>query len=341
MNPQLAQALQHILWQDPSNRGPACAAAQGCLGLQDHFGQAAQSLLGAKRVVLFTGFPIPLAGTCVPETDGPPAALLLAWALQRLGTQVAILADPWAWRFLLLGVEMLGLNEDLLRPIPPLERSSPGGLPAGLEELLSDCSGEPITHLVAIERPGPSHHRESLARWNFSPLEQHEWISRMGLGAQDLCFNMHGQSIHRWSASGARVFEHLAQRFPDVVTIGIWDGGNELGAGTVSPRELVQVVRAPWPHRILSRVGCRFSLVSGASNWAGYALAAHLAQQAGCLATWPGREFVAQLILQATSQGLCVDGFSRQAQPRVDGQPLEHELEVLDQITATVDRFAA
>ena len=69
--------------------------------------EAAAALLDAgERIVICTGFPV--AGA--PETDGPPGAIELARALERIGQSVAIaswrrvldLMAPWA-----LGVELI------------------------------------------------------------------------------------------------------------------------------------------------------------------------------------------------------------------------------------------
>ena len=281
MNAQVARALERLLWQDPGGRGPAQAAATGRLPAAGHLAQAARSLQQARGVLIFTGFPVlcPTSAQVKAETDGPPAALLLAWSLQRQGAWVRVVVDPWAAQCVRLGAAMLGLEPEVLWVF------SPAGNPRTENQphfpVLKNPANGPPTHLVAIERPGPSHHRESLTGWGLSPEEQHRWLSNQGPGGQDHCFNMRGESIHRWSASLARVFEHFSRSIPGVETIGIWDGGNELGAGAFHPRLLAQVVRGPFPARIVSRIGCRYSVVCGTSNWGGYALAAWLALGCG------------------------------------------------------------
>ncbi len=327
MNLQAACELERLLWRDPGRRGPAAAAARGELAAAGHLAGAAQSLQQARTVLLFTGFPVRRQAPPLPETDGPPGTLLLAWSLQQRGARAVILTDPWARELLALGLQMLSLPEEMLHVVPSGEQ---GG--ASSQALRDLPPREQITHLVAIERPGPSHHRESLARWGFSPEEQHRWIQQMGLGAQDRCFNMRGEFIHHWCSGPGRLFEHLACTLPEATTIGVLDGGNELGAGALDPRQLARALGTPLARRILCRVGCHRTIVCGTSNWGGYALALLLAQEAGVLSRWPGREFVEQFVGQSASAGLCLDGVTGQATASVDGQPLDQELQQLGQL---------
>ena len=327
----LAARLESLLWHDPARRGPAAAAAAGKLPAAGHLGRAAASLLQARTALLFTGFPVCREpGAPVPETDGPPGTLLLAWALQHLGARPRIVTDPWACPLLQLGLELLGLAADCLHPVPsPSSQSAAATSPP-------PWAGAEVTHLVAIERPGPSHHRQSLADWGFSPAEQHAWIQQMGLGAQDRCFNMRGERIDWYCAGPARLFEHLQRTLPEVTTVGVLDGGNELGAGGFHPRALAGALGSEVAPRILCRVPCRHVLVCGTSNWGGYALGLLVAQAAGALDHWPGEEFLHQFLNQAIERGLCVDGVTGRAEPTVDGRPLAEERQMLGRLGRTV-----
>ncbi len=332
MNSEAASRLERLLWQDPARRGPAAAAARGQLPAAGHLRAAACSLRQARAVLLFTGFPVRRQGAPLPETDGPPGTLLLAWSLLQRGARAVIVTDPWARELLQLGLRMLSLPEELLCVVPSGEQGAAS--PQAIRSLLPR---EQITHLVAVERPGPSHHRDSLARWGLSPEEQHRWIQQMGLGAQDRCFNMRGEFIHCWCSGPARLFEHLACTLPQATTIGVLDGGNELGAAALDPRLLARTLDSPVARRILCRVPCRHAILCGTSNWGGYALALLLAQEAGALSRWPGRGFVEQFVVQGTTAGLCLDGVTGQAAPSVDGQPLEQELQLIEKLRQLLD----
>ena len=112
---------------------------------------------------------------------------------------------------------------------------------------------------------------------------------------QDRCFNMRGAGIDEWTAPLHRLFEDAA---PGVVTIGIGDGGNEIGMGSIPWTELAR--RLPEPHggKIACRVPCDWTILAGVSNWGGYALAAAVAYLEGrveILEPWTGAQQFAWL----------------------------------------------
>src|SRR5262249_58316848 len=71
------------------------------------------------------------------------------------------------------------------------------------------------------------------------------------------------------------LFEHAAAHSPRVTTIGIGDGGNEIGMGKVP----WDVIRRNIPNGglVACRVPTDHLIVSGISNWGAYALAAAVA----------------------------------------------------------------
>ena len=58
---------------------------------------------------------------------------------------------------------------------------------------------------------------------------------------------------------------------PDITTIGIGDGGNELGMGKVFDKVVSHV---PYGKDIASSVSCDYLITCGVSNWGGFGLAA-------------------------------------------------------------------
>jgi hypothetical protein len=61
------------------------------------------------------------------------------------------------------------------------------------------------------------------------------------------------------------LFESIQQHLPAVTTIGIGDGGNEIGMGKI-PWEVIRR-NIPGGGRIACRVPTSFLLVCGISNW--------------------------------------------------------------------------
>jgi hypothetical protein len=98
------------------------------------------------------------------------------------------------------------------------------------------------------------------------------------------------------------------------VTIGVGDGGNEIGMGNVRAR----LVRSRSPlARIASVVRVDHLVVAGTSNWGAYGLVAALGREVG-------RELLHPPSLEARLIDACVragavDGITRRAEPTVDG----------------------
>ncbi len=143
-------------------------------------------------------------------------------------------------------------------------------------------------------------------------------VERCGRSASGDYANMRGVSVAAHTAPLDRWFELAAGRLP---TIGIGDGGNEVGMGrlaTVVERELAV---APCV------VATDHLIVATVSNWGAYGLLAVL-QAAGHGPLLPTAEEVADLLHDLVARG-AVDGVTGRREATVDGFPLPTELEVV------------
>jgi len=355
-------ALESIISHDPGGRGVASYRSHGRLLASGQLEAAARSLAdGGEHVAIVTGFCVAGAGLLVAETDGPPGALYLARALSALGIDVTLISDSVALPLLEIGCKIWNLDQVALSEFP---FSSTGNVETWVDEfLVSPPMGEtrassdlrpddrnrhefhnasstprrlrPLTHLVAIERAGPSHTLASLKaqqRHGAAPVALFE--REVPPEDRDVCHNMRGLSIDAWTAPLHRLFEAVGGRAPRIETIGLADGGNEIGAGSV-PWEVLREAIAQGP---AGRVACRIAtdhlLLAGVSNWAAYALAGSVAALGG----HPG--FVAEwnvnrqrlLIETLVREGGAVDGVTRTRQATVDGLPLETYLSTMNEI---------
>jgi len=140
------------------------------------------------------------------------------------------------------------------------------------------------THLVAIERPG------------------------RGRGGDYL--NARGVSVKDWNRPIDELF--LGRRRP--VTVGVGDGGNEIGMGRLRAR-LAREGRLM--ARIASVVSVDHLVVAGVSNWGAYGIVAHLARLTGqSLLHTPGEE---RALIEACVAAGAVDGITRRRERTVDG----------------------
>ena len=145
-------------------------------------------------------------------------------------------------------------------------------------------------------------------------------IERCGLNTEDKYANMKNVDIGEHTAEVDLFFKLYYNKIP---TVGIGDGGNEIGMGN-----LENVIKDK-----LSLVPCKIKvdklIISTVSNWGGYGLAAYL-----CKLTDNKKFFetventVKEYIKYIISLG-SVDGISHENVEKVDGYDLDIELNVI------------
>jgi hypothetical protein len=144
------------------------------------------------------------------------------------------------------------------------------------------------THLVAIERPGRARTGDYLSA--------------------------RGESIAAWNAPLDALFLEAS----GAVTVGVGDGGNEIGMGNLRLR---LARHDPALARIASVVRVHHLVVAGTSNWGAYGVVAALSRLTG-RPLLHGAEDERRLIQACVDAG-AVDGITRRPEPTVDGLPLE------------------
>jgi hypothetical protein len=255
MNDERLQRMRDIIQEDLGKRGLASDPARNLLTeCHDDFRQACVSI--AERddpaLAIVTGFIIPRAEPPCGETDGPLGALFLARALVPIGIRVAFLTDAFGIAALAAGLEECGLDMDV--PLIAVDNDATAPL----------ARFKP-THLVALERPGPSHTAATLHAQGITLDEARRELPAEG---EDRYHTMGGRDITDMMAPAHRLFE---QRPAGVVTIGIGDGGNEIGMGKM-PWRIIQR-NIPNGGRVACRVATDLLIVAGVSNWGAYGLA--------------------------------------------------------------------
>ena len=312
---------------------------------------AARALTGAERVVIVTGFSVPPG---LPETDGPPGAAVLGRALRLLGATVHYVTDPAPVAPMSAALRALGEPpEVIVYPDAPdaartiLDRTRP-------------------THLISIERPGRgrtgdylSARAESIKAWNL-PLDDLfvlTWKLRAGAsanaragaagkarsgasgtapgGASGKASRQSGKSQVNKSdlMNAARSRRAQATHAGSGLTLGIGDGGNEIGMGSVFSR----VARSgPLMARIASVVPVDHLVVAGTSNWGAYGIVAALERLHGRALLHTGAD--ERRVIERCVEAGAVDGLTRKREPTVDGLAAEVHAGVVDLLHAAAAR---
>ena len=314
------RAMQARVQRDEGGRGIAA------LVRPDQLLTAAQTLLqpppSATRggVLLLTGFPCLRERTPPVESDGPPGAVTLACTLLALGcTPVTMLIEDHSAKVLQSCADAVGASGAAVAAFPTQDRWSTAD-EARLDALLDGASS-----VLSIERAGDS--------------------------ADGTCYTMRGLPM---GPSLMGRINQVAMPGRGVRTIGIGDGGNELGMGSLHD----DIVRSiPLGGQIGCVVPSDAPLIASVSNWGGYALSCALAvlawdtawdsgmrrqgMSAAAGASDSGGQFLRNLVpdsaaarrtLLACSEAGAMDGITGAGGGSVDGMALEVHLEVLEEL---------
>lgn len=210
------------------------------------------------------------------ETDGPPGTIVLAQALLTLGRPVTILMDRHAEEIVRAGLDAVGCTAELLT-FSQDDRID-----------YADVVTLNTTHFIAVERPGPA--------------------------ADGFHHNLKGEIISQYLAPLDRLF--AASVGGASVTIGIGDGGNELGMGNVAPA--VDSLCSPGrPYACV--IPSDFCICAGVSNWGAYGVAALLSVlcRKNLLVTPDTLTHILSEIVRAGA----VDGITARQEATVDNLP--------------------
>jgi hypothetical protein len=303
--------LRDIIQNDVGKRGLAADPVDNLItACPGDFRAACQSVAEHPHPALLvvTGFFIPTATPPAGETDGPLGALFLARALVPLGIPVAIATDGFCVPSVAAGLAECGLQAQVPVVTLPAAATARDMYDAAYWPSFGDPPdwppiGTTLTHLLAIERVGPSH-------------------------ADNRCYTMRGRDITDLMSPAHRLFE-VAHEFSNLKTIGIGDGGNEIGMGKL-PRELI-ARNIPNGNLVACRAPADLLIVCGVSNWGGYALAAGIAHLRGKKLDASLFDTVRErAILEVmVKSGPLVDGVTGKPTATVDGLTWEQYAEVL------------
>jgi hypothetical protein len=270
---------------DPGNRGLARDPVDNLFtATAGDFERACCSLLSQPDVALDvdTGFFIPTAAPPAYETDGPLGAAFLIRALAGRLTQVAVFCPEPCARAIHAGLESTGLELDF--------REVENGRSFVIQ--YPGYPGYPCTTLLALEL--------------------------VGRAVDGRYYSMRGRDITEF-AFNRNVGYLLPKETDSPITIGIGDGGNEIGMGNI-PHETI-VKNIPNGDLIHCRVPTDHLIVAGVSNWGAYALAAgvYVLRNEKPPANLFDPDYERKILEIMVEAGPLVDGVTGKQEATVDG----------------------
>jgi hypothetical protein len=305
--------IREAIQRDVNNRGLARDPHDNLFTrCRDDFANACRSIAATPQPVLciVTGFFIPQAQPPCGETDGPLGAIFLARALASLGIYSTLITDPYCILSLTTGLDTCGLYPSILVQCFPSTMFYWNAF-LGVTCRHFDNRTD-FTHVLALERVGP--------------------------GFDGCCRNMRGLDITAQNYPVHWFFEAAARRTPRLTTIGIGDGGNEIGMGKIPPEVIARNI--PHGEQIACRVPTDHLIVAGISNWGAYALAAGVAvlRRQHLPASLFDVERERELLRVMVEQGPLVDGVTAQQTVTVDGLAFDDYAEPLRRIGELLEK---
>jgi D-glutamate cyclase len=317
MTDAILDSLRETIQHDVAQRGLRTDPVDNLITrTTGDFAAACRSMAGTPDAVVavVTGFFIAHAVPPCGETDGPLGAVFLARALVPLGIRVILASDAFCVRALEAGVAVSGLRKAVSVVTLPSAESAGTLSVAEYWQYFVERTGR-LTHLIALERVGPSHTSQSVARQTGAD----RFAAEVAAEEHDRCHSMRGRDITNSTSPAHRLFESAAAQQPPIVTIGIGDGGNEIGMGKI-PWDTIRR-NIPNGGLIACRIPTDHLLVAGVSNWGAYALAAGVRYLRGDkgdtdLYDTERERDILQLMVE---RGPLVDGVSGRPTATVDG----------------------
>jgi hypothetical protein len=313
MSDALLDQIREVIQRDVNNRGLARDPHENLFtACREDFANACRSIAETTQpaVAIVTGFFIPHGQPPCAETDGPLGALFLARALSSLGIPATLITDLYCLRPLKSGLGACERGPSILvKSLPPPMIYCTGFLEVTWRHFSTRMG---FTHLLALERVGP--------------------------GSDGRCHNMHGLDVTAQNYPVHLLFEGATRQKLPVCTIGIGDGGNEIGMGKIPPQVIARNI--PNGEQIACSIPTNHLIVAGVSNWGAYALAAGVALlRRQCLpASLFDVERERELLRIMVEQGPLVDGVTGRQTITVDGLSFDDYAEPLRRIGELLEK---
>ena len=284
-------AILAAVQTDPGNRGLARVPGDNLFtATAGDFEKACRSIGNSAEdaIDIDTGFFIPTGEPPAFETDGPLGAVFLLRSLGAVVVQVGVWSPLECAKAVAIGANAAGID---VESIPLISVAA---------------DNEVMTPRVVVQR----------GKWPGYQSFHSIALEHVGRARDGRYYSMRGRDITDFTPP---IDAGYLSRNPDTVTIGIGDGGNEIGMGKI-PHETI-VANIPNGDLIHCVVPTDHLIVAGVSNWGAYALAAGVFVLRG-IAPPPDLfdpETELRILEVMVKEGPLVDGVTGKRTATVDG----------------------
>lgn len=262
-------------------------------------------------VFIATGWPDrPHITPAIAETDGPPGAAALARAVHRGLTAVPIIL----------------IEENLVSSMAKVIEASGLRVLSPEQAIQASSSSAPIHAAAVLGFPTDSDAAKARAA-ELLELYRPSAVISIEKGGMNKQGRVHTSRGHDTTEHMAKVdFLVLEAKARGIATIGIGDGGNEIGMGVIQDA----IARTlPFGEQCLCGCGGGIApstltdvlVTASISNWGAYGVAACLAAILGRPEVFHDAEVEERILLAAAASSF-IDGISGYVEPSADGLPL-------------------
>jgi len=287
----------------------------------------ANSIKNKDVIFIATGWPNrPLVSPQIGETDGPLGAALLSRALHQ-----AFNAVPFIF-----------IEQELVPAMKKVTQS------AGFKVLT------PIEAIKAVDSKAPLHSASVLSfpkdideavKASLDLIQEYKpsaviCIEKAGMNTKGSIHNMFGDDNTKYVAK-IDFLVREAKRL-GITTIGIGDGGNEIGMGIIRENIRKKIpfgnkCNCPCEEGIVSVTKTDFLITATVSNWGAYGIAACLAILLGRSEIFHNRDIECRILQGCADAGL-IDGISGYVEESVDSLSKKIHISIVDILSEMIKK---
>ncbi|MBA7497040.1 hypothetical protein ES702_07649 [subsurface metagenome] len=290
--------------------------------------QALANNIKAKDIIFIaTGWPDrPQVSLQVGETDGPLGAAVLSRALHQ-----AFNAVPFIF-----------IEQQLVAAMAKVTQAAGFKVLTPAEAIKAVNSKAPIHAASVLSFPTDVN---EAARTSSELIQKYKpsaviCIEKAGMNSQGYIHSIRGEEKTKYIAK-IDLLVREANR-SGIITIGIGDGGNEIGMGII--REKIRPLlpfgnkcHCPCGEGIVSVTKTDFLVTATVSNWGAYGIVASLAILLGSPEVFHNGEIECRVIQGCADAGL-IDGISGYVGESVDGLPKKIHMAIVDLLTEMIKK---